>query len=392
MRSFVDRRVRARRLVGIGAAVIALMLAAPPADAATWTVTRSPNATPFDNVLWGVDALSPTSAWAVGHADTGTLPTRRPVVQRWNGASWASTPSPLPPGGGELRDVDALSSSSAWAVGFTNSSVGFDTLIERWNGSTWGIVPSPNVGAQNHLLGVRAFSTNDAWAVGSHNVPGTLNFATLVMRWDGSRWSLVPSPNPEPAENRLQDVDGVSSSDLWAVGFRQNDPYGVRQSLILHFDGSTWSTVPTSAALDATLEGVVALGSDDVWAVGWKFSLQLLWHVPFALHWDGSSWSEVPVPSPSPQGGRLFGVAAISGTNLYAVGHANAGGGIPSLIMHWNGSQWNVESSPTRTTVANLWDASAANPNMVFAVGNGQQLRRGVLSPSRTLALRSGNA
>ncbi|MGH2636314.1 MAG: hypothetical protein ACRDHU_09265, partial [Actinomycetota bacterium] len=196
MRSFVDRRVRARRLVGIGAAVIALMLAAPPADAATWTVTRSPNATPFDNVLWGVDALSPTSAWAVGHADTGTLPTRRPVVQRWNGASWASTPSPLPPGGGELRDVDALSSSSAWAVGFTNSSVGFDTLIERWNGSTWGIVPSPNVGAQNHLLGVRAFSTNDAWAVGSHNVPGTLNFATLVMRWDGSRWSLVPSPNP----------------------------------------------------------------------------------------------------------------------------------------------------------------------------------------------------
>ena len=390
MRSLFDPSNRARRPVVVAACVIAVMLAAaPPASAATWTVTPTPNATAFDNVLWGVDALSPTSAWAVGHADTGTLPTRRPVIQRWNGAAWVGTPSPLPAGGGELRDVDNLSSTSAWAVGFTNSSVGFNTLIERWNGSTWRIVPSPNLSAQNHLMGVRAFSSSDAWAVGSNNVPGTLNFATLVMRWNGSRWSVVPSPSPDPAENRLNDVDGVSSSDLWAVGFRQSDAYGVRQSLIIHFDGSTWSTVPTPPATDASLEGVVALASNDVWAVGWKFSLPLLWHVPYALHWDGSAWSEVPVPSPSPQGGRLFGIAATSGGNLYAVGHSNAGGGIPSLIMRWNGSRWNVEPTPTRTTVANLWDASAASPGTIFAVGNTQQLRRGVLGPSRTLALRS---
>ena len=394
MRSIVGPGARRRRFVGVSAALIALMLVASPATAATWSVTRTPNATPFDNVLWGVDALSPTSAWAVGHADTGTLPTRRPIVQRWNGTSWSSTANPLPPGGGELRDVDTLSSSSAWAVGFTNSSVGFDTLIERWNGSAWSIVPSPNAAgaAQNTLLGVRAFSANDAWAVGSHNVPGTLNFATLVMRWNGSQWSIVPSPNPEPAENSLHDVDGVSSNDLWAVGYRLNHPEGVRQSLILHFDGSSWSTVPTPSALDATLESVVALASNDVWAVGWKFSLELLWHVPFALHWNGSAWSEVPIPSPSPQGGRLFGVAAISGTNVYAVGHSNASGGIPSLVMHWNGSQWNVETTPGRTTIANLWDASAAGPSTVFAVGNQAQLRRGILGPSRTLAIRSANA
>ena len=129
-----------------------------PAAAATWTAVPSPNLTQFDNVLWGVDALSSTSAWAVGRADTGTLPIRRPVIERWNGAAWSISASPLPSGGGELRDVDATSASNAWAVGFTNSSNGNLTLTERWNGSAWSIVPSPSVSAQNHLLGVKTLS------------------------------------------------------------------------------------------------------------------------------------------------------------------------------------------------------------------------------------------
>jgi hypothetical protein len=98
------------------------------------------------------------------------------------------------------------------------------------------------------------------------------------------------------------------------------------------------------------------------------------------------------VPSPSPQGGRLFGLTALSASNLYAVGHSNASGQIPSLIMRWNGSQWSVEPTSSRSTVANLWDAAAATPGTVIAVGNSQQLRRGILGTSRTLILRSNNA
>ena len=96
MRIPVDSRGRTRRLARIAIGVIALVLVAQPAGAATWTVTPTPNATPFDNVLWGVDALSSTSAWAVGYADTGTLPTRRPIVQRWSSGAWTSSPNPLP--------------------------------------------------------------------------------------------------------------------------------------------------------------------------------------------------------------------------------------------------------------------------------------------------------
>jgi hypothetical protein len=98
MRSSESPRRRSRTRLArwsilLAAALLALV---QPAAAATWTAVSSPNLTQFDNVLWGVDALSPTSAWAVGRADTGTLPTRRPVIERWNGTGWSISASPLP--------------------------------------------------------------------------------------------------------------------------------------------------------------------------------------------------------------------------------------------------------------------------------------------------------
>jgi hypothetical protein len=376
------RRHRARRAgwpVLLAAALLAL---ASPAAAATWRVVPSPNLTQFDNVLWGTDAVSSGSAWAVGRADTGTLPTRRPVIERWNGTSWSISASPLPPGGGELRDVDASSAGNAWAVGFTDTANGTGTLIERWNGTGWSIAPSPSVSAQNHLLGVKTLSTGDAWAVGSHNVPGSLAFSTLTMRWNGSAWSVVQSPDTRSFENHLNAVDGVAPNDLWAVGHTRNGDYSVSEPLALHWDGTAWSVVPTPTANDGALEGVVALASNDVWAVGSRFSTSLLWHVPFALHWNGSTWSNVDVPSPTPRGGRLFGIAALSPTKVYAVGQAP---GVPSLVLRWNGTAWARESTPTTGTV---WDAAAVGPGTVWAVGQRGNPNVGV---GRTFTLRTTN-
>jgi hypothetical protein len=374
------RTRRTRWSLLLGSALLAL---ASPASAATWASVPSPNLTQFHNVLWGTDALSPTSAWAVGRADTGTLPTSRPVIQRWNGSSWNISASPLPSGGGELRDVDATSTGNAWAVGFSYSSNGHLTLTERWNGGAWSIVPSPSVSAQNHLLGIKTLSASNAWAVGSHNVPGSLAFSTLTMRWNGGAWSIVPSPDTANFENHLNAIDGVSANDLWAVGHTRNGEYSVRQPLILHWNGSAWSIVPSPTGNDASLEGVVALASNDVWAVGSVFSTSLLWHVPFALHWDGQRWSNVAVPSPTSQGGRLFGVAALSPTKVYAVGQAP---GVPSLVMRWNGASWAREATPSTGTV---WDAAAAaGSGTVWAVGQRGNPNVGV---GRTFVLRTTN-
>jgi hypothetical protein len=347
-------RLARRWSILLGAVLLSL---ASPAVAATWAVVPSPNLTQFSNVLWGVDALSSGGAWAVGRAETGTLPIHRPVIERWNGTAWSISASPLPSGGGELRDVDAISASNAWAVGFTNSSNGNLTLTERWNGTSWSIVPSPSASAQNHLLGVKTLSAGDAWAVGSHNVPGSLAFSTLTMRWNGGAWRVVPSPDTASFENHLMAIDGVAANDLWAVGHTRNGDYAVAEPLALHWDGSAWSIVPTPTAHDATLEGVVALASNDVWAVGREFNRDLLWHVPWVLHWNGQSWREVAAPAVL--GAGLSAVTALSPTRVYAVGG--------SLVLRWNGSSWTRESIPS--SAGSLWDAAAVGPSTVWAVG-----------------------
>jgi hypothetical protein len=381
-----SRRPGRRRTVITGT-VLALVMAASPAGAASWTVIPSPNPSTFDSVLWGVDALSAGSAWAVGAGGHTTDPTQRPMIQRWNGTSWSMTATPTPSSGGQLRDVDAVSATSAWAVGFAPTSNGDNTLIERWTGSTWSIVPSPNRSTLNYLMSVKAFSANDAWAVGDNNVPGTLRFQTLVQRWNGTRWSIVASPSPDPVESHLLDIDGVSSSDLWAVGYTLNDPYGVQQSLILHYNGSAWTQVAAPVAREASLDGVVALASNNVWAVGFEFSLDMLRQIPYALHWDGLAWRKVTVPTIAPDGGRLYDVAGSSSSNVYAVGNAPSSSGIRTLVMRWNGTKWAVESTPTPATACYLWDATAVS-GTVFAVGQRQQLQGGSLGASRTLVLR----
>ena len=59
-----------------------------------------------------------------------------------------------------------LSPSDAWAVGFYQDTGLDQTLIEHWDGSAWTVVPSPNVAEFDNVLNaVRAKSATDIWAV-----------------------------------------------------------------------------------------------------------------------------------------------------------------------------------------------------------------------------------
>jgi hypothetical protein len=132
-----------------------------------------------------------------------------------------------------LGDVDAVSSNDVWAVG----GVGLGTLVERWNGSAWSVVPSPNLPAGGgYFSAVSALSSTDIWAVGS-TIDGLLVHA-LIEHWDGSAWSIVPAP-ATGAELSLDAVTVVGPNDAWAVGFaRQGQNY---RPQILHWDGVAWA-------------------------------------------------------------------------------------------------------------------------------------------------------
>src|SRR5439155_2801184 len=69
------------------------------------------------------------------------------------------------------------------------------TLTEHWDGSTWSIVPSPSQGTgHNYLRSVAVVGTSDIWAVGYISFGTTSQ--TLIEHWDGSSWSIVSNPNP----------------------------------------------------------------------------------------------------------------------------------------------------------------------------------------------------
>jgi hypothetical protein len=355
------------RRAASGAVAITLVTAAAvlpvasPALAATWTVVPSADQTDFDNVFRGADLTSATGGWAVGYADTGTSPTRQPIIERYDGTRFTAVPGATVAGGGELRDVDATTTIDAWAVGFSSTGSGSAGLVEHWNGASWRIVPvtDPAPKYQNYLLGVQAFADGTAWAVGSSSVPGSLDFVTVAQRWTGGSWVQVPTPSPSKGTNQLTGVSGSSPADVWAVGFIQAGDDAVDQPLIEHWNGTAWTAAEVPASRAASLDAVVAIDKADAWAVGTHFSLTGLRYEPYALHWDGSAWKETAFPS---MAGRLDGVAALSTKQVYAVG----GGG----VFRWNGSAWAGEPSTGSAVAGTLWDAAAAGPSSVLAAGS----------------------
>jgi hypothetical protein len=191
------------------------------------------------NVVNAISAVSPSDVWAAGFHGTAKGP--QTLVARWNGTSWKRITTPDPaPDGSELWAVSARSASDAWAVG-DYSRPGIHTLTLHWNGSDMRQVASPHPGASRpdgggSLLGVDAVSSSDAWAVGAYSGPNLVQ-DTLVLHWNGSRWTHVASPTPGPGA-QLSSVSAVSGSDAWAAG--SIDSAGPGNVLLLHWNGRKW--------------------------------------------------------------------------------------------------------------------------------------------------------
>jgi hypothetical protein len=159
-------------------------------------------------------------------------------------------------GGVSLSDVSALSSDDAWIIGARPNAVAHQTLTEHWDGSAWTLVPSPKPTAlDNGLNAVDALGSNDAWSVGYVRRPGGL-FKTLALHWDGATWKVVRSRNPGTSHDTLADVSAASANDVWAVGDWYNRTR--YRTLTERWDGTEWSILhaPASGSGDAALLSV----------------------------------------------------------------------------------------------------------------------------------------
>jgi hypothetical protein len=236
-------------------------------------------------------------------------------------------------------------------------------------------VASPNLGDNNVLVSMSAVNANDIWAVGSFYV-GTGYDQTLIAHWNGSSWSIVPSSNPGPFHNDLNGVVAISANDVWVVGAYWTTSNGTGIApFAQHWNGSSWSgyvLLPYPTNLQSQLVAITATSSTDVWAVGNYYSAGYL---PYIEHWDGVSWTPTLITYPSGSDSQLTAVSAWSSTDVWAVGEFNPGPGRQSWAVHWNGGTWSTISTPNSASGANtIFGVAALEAGHAVGVGMGNYI------------------
>jgi hypothetical protein len=337
---------------------------ANPASApAPWRIVSSPNVeypVPSVNGLNAMSAISPSDAWAVGGTFAGAPGPAASLIERWDGTTWRLVDNPGP---GNLYGVTAVSANDAWAVGRQGGNYDpqsqqyvYTTLIMHWNGTQWSVVPSPSPNPMgSYLNSVAAIAANDVWAVGYTQSPPTAGAEALIEHWDGASWRVVTSPIPASATgSAYTSVTRIpGTQQLWAVGSTRFGPIAGTdadyfQVLIERWDGSAWHSVAgpllPSGAFSGNLNGVVALSATDAWAVGDYTGSDHTTHTLIA-HWDGASWKVATGPD---RHGSLVSVAAAGTHDVRAVGYIFTGetNSQHLLIEQWNGTVWQVAPSP----------------------------------------------
>jgi hypothetical protein len=355
--------------------------------ATIWTVlpTANPGSqTVSDLILFSVSAVGPADAWAVGMDQIGA--TRFPLAEHWDGRRWRAVRVPFPSNRQAwLNGVIALSSTNVWAVGETTNAQADNqdqrTLIEHWNGTAWSIVPSPNPAVNGHsgnvLMGIDGTGPNDLWAVGWSFDEPNQQILMLLEHWNGSSWTAAPSPSPLGATHFGSAVTAISPTNAWAVG---SD--ALEKTLAAHWNGTRWSIVPTPSPHDGisptnNLTGVTANGATDVWASGYEANVNNQNFLkPYVLHWNGSGWTLIETPNQGGEGSRLNGTVALGPDDVWAVGQTQElNGTIRTLTQQFDGTSWTTVPSPNPGVdgplIINSLDAVAsAGPGLVITVGS----------------------
>jgi hypothetical protein len=189
---------------------------------------------------------------------TGLANEAHTLILHWDGVNWTQIASPDV---GGLNAVAAINENDVWAIG--------DAIL-HWDGHNWTQVAKPPA----ILHAIAAVGSNDLWAVGE---------GPLIMHWDGKSWRTVSSPQPplladyiEPHRDYLTSITAIAPNDLWAVGSQVGSisdskyPYrNVMHTLVMHWDGQSWSIVPSpNDSLSQSFIDIAAISQDELWAVG----------------------------------------------------------------------------------------------------------------------------
>jgi hypothetical protein len=303
------------------------------------------------NSLNGVAAIAQTDVWVGGWHTDPTPGTPTSLLEHWDGLSWnvVSIPTSIGPINGLVvapsvtpptysSPTQPPQTAQVWA--------GSDTGIILWDGTAWSN-PYPGVPGAKAFAGI---APTDLYAAGGGG-------GNIIQHWNGLGWATATTV---PAGNVLNGItafihpiDPPGTEYVWAVGSNGSSPMSI------WWNGSTWATVavPTPVgATSASLSSVTAINNADLWAlwaVGTYTDAQ--GHHTLTEYYNSDTlngypvgWFVVPSPNPDPlyQVNELHSVWRTNPGDLWAAGTYNASGVKQTLILHWNGSQWDISQSP----------------------------------------------
>jgi hypothetical protein len=121
---------------------------------------------------------------------------------------------------------------------------------------------------------------------------------------------------------------------------------------------SSPGSMAVAPAFGGRLYGVAAISGSDVWAVGLDGANSQI------VHYNGTTWSQS-----QPAVGYLLGVAATSARDVWAVGGTNWFSPTVPVADHWNGSSWRRVATANPAGGGYFNAVTATSPANAWAVG-----------------------
>jgi hypothetical protein len=258
---------------------------------------------------------------------------------------------------GALNAVACTSPASCISVGSYVSAAGQVSLAEGWDGSAWTVQPTPNpAGAFSTALdGVACGSPGACLAVGHYTYGSEgQDLGVLAELWNGASWTIQAVPLPAGAlAGSLVGVSCASASACTAVGYYANSANS-NVALAESWNGTSFTSktvhLPagtTTSILDAV--SCSAAPSADCEAVGWDFRSGAEIARTLETGWNGTSWSVQGAPQTRDSQGGSYpgGMSCSSADSCTSVGEGiNSGGSLgDGWAQAWDGSKWSNQAT-----------------------------------------------
>lgn len=325
-----------------------------------WSVQRTPNHLTAQGELNADACPSPASCVAVGFG-YNRLSAEVTLAEHWNGMAWAIQASPNPAGslGDALYGVSCSSATACTAVGATADSANVvGTLAERWNGSTWTVQPTPSpAGALgSSLYGVSCASSDACIAVGTYENSSKLD-VTLAEAWNGTSWTVLTTLNrPHAGRGSFYGVSCTATAACTAAGFSGQSPVAER------WNGTAWTLqfTPEPQGAAAGFGAVSCTSARACTAVG-SYPSPATDIDTLAESWNGTRWTIRAAPDPPES--QLDGVSCSSSSVCTAVGsyyNFSLGEDVP-LAARWTGRSWTQQAIPVPPRTSLTSDPNAVS-------------------------------